>query len=70
MSDPVITTTRINEMPFGVNKVHVRLGNKGWTELFSYYRDELYFNEIELNGFTIEEALEIRRQKDVAYLRS
>lgn len=35
----------------------------------SYYPDELYFSESEFIGLTREEASELMRRKDVAYLR-
>lgn len=38
--------------------------------LFSYYPDELSFTESEFIGLTVDEAHDLRRQKDIAYLRS
>ena len=38
--------------------------------VFYYYNDELYFNENQFIGKTVEEANEIRRRADIAYLRS
>lgn len=39
-------------------------------ELFEYYPDELSFSPSEFIGLTIEEGKDLRRQKDLAYLRS
>jgi len=39
-------------------------------ELFSFYPDEIRFDEGELIGLTETEAHEVRRQKDLAYLRT
>jgi hypothetical protein len=39
-------------------------------ELFSYYPDEIQFCSAEFIGLTREEAIDLRRQKDIAYLRS
>jgi hypothetical protein len=39
-------------------------------ELFSFYPDEIQFGEGELVGLTEAEARDLRRKKDVAYLRS
>ena len=38
--------------------------------LFSYFDDEIYFDESELIGLTEEEAHDLFHRKDVAYLRS
>ncbi len=38
--------------------------------LFTYYEDELQFSSSELVGRTVEQALALRHEKDVAYLRS
>jgi hypothetical protein len=39
-------------------------------ELFSFYPDEIRFDEGELIGLTEAEAHSLRRQKDVTYLRA
>ena len=39
-------------------------------DLFSFYPDEIRFDEGELIGLTEFEALALRQRKDVAYLRS
>jgi len=38
--------------------------------LFRFYADEISFSENELIGLTREEAFELRRNKDIAYLQS
>jgi hypothetical protein len=39
-------------------------------ELFSFYPDETRFDEGELVGLTEDEARELRRTKDIAYLQA
>ena len=39
-------------------------------DLFSFYPDEIMFGEGELVGLTEQEAHELRRRKDLAFLRS
>lgn len=39
-------------------------------EIFSYYPDEISFTSAELIGLTREEAIDLKRRKDIAYLRS
>jgi hypothetical protein len=39
-------------------------------KLFSYYPDEISFEESEFIGLTRDEALKLYHKKDVAYLRS
>ncbi len=39
-------------------------------ELFSYYPDEIQFSPSEFIGLTRGEAMDLRRKKDIAYLRS
>lgn len=38
--------------------------------LFDFYHDEIRFTESELIGLTEEQARDLKRQKDTAYLRS
>lgn len=40
------------------------------TLLFSYYPDEISFTTDELIGLTIDEAFELKKQKDIRYLQS
>ena len=39
-------------------------------DVFAFYSDELSFTEAELTGKTVAEACEMKRLKDVDYLRS
>jgi hypothetical protein len=50
--------------------VHVTFDDGTQKDLFSFYPDEIQFGEGELVGLTETEARELRRTKDVAYLRS
>ena len=40
------------------------------TLLFKYYPDEISFTTDELIGLTIDEAFELKKQKDIRYLQS
>lgn len=51
----VIVTTDENDKPI---------------KIFSYYPDEISFTEEEIVGLTIQEANQLRHDKDVAYLKS
>ena len=42
----------------------------GFTWSFRFYEDEIMFTADELKGLTKQEAMELRRQKDLAYLQS
>ena len=44
-------------------------GDEG-TLLFPYYPDEISFTTDELIGLTIDEAFELKKQKDLRYLQS
>ena len=50
--------------------VHVTFDDGTQKDLFSFYPDEIRFDEGELVGLTETEAHELRRQKDMAFLRS
>ncbi len=39
-------------------------------KLFEYYPDEIQFRPSEFLGLTREEALDLKRKKDIAYLQS
>ena len=45
-------------------------GEGDFKSLFWYYVDEISFTPEELVGKTVEEARQLRHEKDVAYLRS
>ncbi len=38
--------------------------------LFTFYHDEINFRSDEFIGLTLEEAKDLKRQKDTAYIRS
>jgi hypothetical protein len=55
----------------GLPEVMVKYaGSDEFEQLFTYYPDELSFAAGEFVGKTRAEALELKRQRDVAYLRS
>lgn len=41
-----------------------------YTWKFSFYEDEISFSESELVGLTKDEAIDLHRKKDIAYLQS
>ena len=45
-------------------------GEEKEVQLFFFYPDEISFKESEFIGLTINQALELKHKKDVAYLRS
>jgi hypothetical protein len=51
-------------------KVAVTFNDGKEETLFTFYPDELSFNESEFIGLTRNEAMSLRHRKDVAYLRS
>lgn len=64
-----IVCCEITELRFK-NEVVVMYNDGTVEKLFSYYPDELSFNEREFIGLTRDEAMEVFRSKDTAYLRS
>lgn len=52
------------------NHVHVWFEDGTHEKIFSYFPDELCFTTSEFIGLTKGQALDLRHQKDVAYLRS
>lgn len=54
-----------------VNVVEVWINDEpDWQVLFTYYPNELYFSEDEIVGLSVENALNLRLEKDLEYLRS
>jgi hypothetical protein len=51
-------------------EVHVTFEDGTETTLFSYYPDELTFTPEDFVGLTEQEALGLKHQRDVAFLRS
>jgi hypothetical protein len=51
-------------------KVKVELENGEKKTLFSYYPDEIHFNEDEFIGLTETEAHQLKFKKDTQYLQS
>lgn len=50
--------------------VNVTFDDGTHKDLFSFYPDEIRFDEGELVGLTESEAHELRRRKDIVFLRS
>ena len=70
-----ITKARITEQPKSlfdpIPQVWVTYENEEEEEmLFDYYPDEISFTADEFIGLTRDQALRLRTNKDVAYLRS
>lgn len=54
-----------------INEVWVKIEkNHSEVKIFEYYPDELHFNEDELIGLTVSEAVSLKMKKDIAYLQS
>ena len=55
-----------------INVIYVKYGspNAAWERLGVYYPDELHFTGMELMGLTRQEALDLMKARDTAYLRS
>lgn len=54
-----------------VNVVEVWLNNEpDWQVLFTYYPNETQFYDDEFIGLTVEDALDLRLERDLEYLRS
>lgn len=74
MATPTIVSCKIGPYPKRMfdpmPAVNVVLSDDTEEELFEFYPDELSFTEAEFIGLTVDEAYELRRRKDVAYLRS
>ncbi|MSW53419.1 MAG: hypothetical protein F2817_21335 [Actinobacteria bacterium] len=51
-------------------EIHVTLEDASEEFLFSYYPDEISFTEQELVGLTLDEAKNLKRNKDYRYMRS
>lgn len=74
----VIKSARITKqprsMPEGMSdpmpKVYVTLEDGKEEFLFEYYPDEISFTESDFIGLTIQEAIDLKRKKDMAYLQS
>ena len=68
---PVMRKVRI-EMPKtmfdGGARVLADLGH-GEEKIFEFYPDEISFSAEELEGKTVDEALSLKREKDIAYLK-
>lgn len=69
-----IVKARITEQPKDIfdpmPQVWVTLEDGSEKMLFDYYPDEISFRPEEFIGLTEEEAVSLKQQKDVTYLRS
>ena len=52
------------------SKIYVEYNDGTEGLLMTYYPDELLFTEAELIGLSVEQAFNLMREKDIAYLRS
>ncbi|MFH1404985.1 MAG: hypothetical protein ABIH21_02710 [Patescibacteria group bacterium] len=50
--------------------VHATFDDGTTEKLFEYYPDEIGFSPSEFIGLTLDQALDLHRKRDVAYLRS
>ena len=69
-----IVSARITAQPKGMfdpmPEVHVTTADGQEHFLFWYYPDELSFSESEFIGLDLASAIDLKRQKDLAYLKS
>ena len=74
MSELRIVSARITDMPKRMldpmPEVIVALENGEEKSLFSYYPDEIQFSSAEFVGLTEAAGRNLKRKKDIAYLRS
>jgi hypothetical protein len=56
--------------PNGYCRVEVDTNINKKVHIFSYYTDELSFNETELVGKTVQDCVNLFSSKDIAYLQS
>jgi len=73
--EPKIVSARITAMPKGLfdpmPQVWIKLENQTEEEfLYDYYPDEISFKSTEFVGLTRSEAISLKHNKDLAYLRS
>ena len=73
MRPPTITRVTIGPMPMTVldapPAIHAWFSNGTDKNIFTYYPDEISFQESELVGLTEAQARQLRRQKDMQYLQ-
>jgi hypothetical protein len=71
---PTITTATITAQPKQLGdpmpEVHVEFSDGSARKLFTYFPDEISFKAKEFVGMTAVEALSLKHDRDVAYLRS
>jgi hypothetical protein len=78
VTSPTILSASISAMPRAMPKgmfdpmpkVSVKLSDGQELELFQFYPDEVTFTVEEFVGLTVQEARNLHRRKDTAYLRS
>lgn len=70
----VIASCKIGPYPTSIwgplPEVVVTLDDGATKNLFHFYPDELSFQDSEFVGLTVGQAMQLRHDKDVAYLRS
>jgi hypothetical protein len=55
---------------YGNKEAIAKLENGEERFVFAWFDDELYFNPVELLGLTIEQARDLRQERDIRYLQS
>ena len=74
MSERTIAACKIGPYPKSffdpMPKVAVTYDDGTEETLFTFYPDELSFSEREFIGLTLDQAMQLRHRKDVAYLQS
>ena len=70
MENEKITAVEFKRADWKPTEVIATFTNGETKKIFDYFDDEIDISAEELIGKTLEEAYEIKRQKDLAYLRS
>jgi hypothetical protein len=69
-----IVSAKISPMPISIMdplpQVTITLANGTETFLFEYFPDEISFTPEDFVGKTVDEAWELKRQRDIAYFQS
>lgn len=72
-NEPTISRVKFEDIGLSTSgniKVTAEMSDGSTKHVFDYYSDELFFVGTDFVGKTIDEALELKYQRDVAYLQS
>jgi len=69
MDKSIITTAKIRQERF-IKVVNVHYVNGNTEDIITYFPDEISFTPGEFTGLTRDQAMELYRKRDIAYLQS